>query len=84
MTLNQNFLSHSTADLLRVLMEEELDAVKIFGQHAAQTGEPTYYLLFQQLADMHRRCYIELEQHARELQSQDEITRQINAMFCEG
>jgi hypothetical protein len=65
-------------------MEEEMDAIEAYIYQASYSGDPVLRSLFHKLAEIRLDCHAELESHIREVISQSEVTRQINAMFAEG
>jgi hypothetical protein len=63
------------------LMEIEQQIAGEYSTKASLASDPHVRSLFSRLAEMHTRCYAELKARNQEVQSQNEITLQINAMF---
>ena len=66
------------------MMQGEIEAMEVYSRQAEHAADPALKLLFWKLADMRFQCYAELESRIREMNSQSEITGQINAMFSRG
>jgi len=66
---------------VREMIAIEQRAASEYRNKSMQTSDPKLRNLFTRLAEMHASCLSELESHAHEVESQNEITLQINAMF---
>ena len=62
-------------------MDRELANIEFHRRGVTTASDPRLKSLFSRLVDAHKDNYTELESYLRELQSLNEITRQINEMF---
>ncbi len=66
---------------IEALMEEERRTLELRRHESTVASEPGLKSVLMKLADLHAQSYAQLESFLKELQSSDEITRQINEMF---
>jgi hypothetical protein len=67
--------------LVTALMDRELANIELHQRGASTTNEPRLKSLLNKLTEIHTESYKELESYLKEIQSLNEITRQINEMF---
>lgn len=66
---------------IEALMEEERTTIELRRRESTAASEPGLKSILARLTELHAQSYAQLESYLKELQSSNEITRQINEMF---
>ena len=81
MEAQQNTALLNSIILVTALMDRELANIELHRRGVSTTTEPRLKSLLTRLTEIHAQSYAELESYLKEIQSLNEITRQINEMF---
>lgn len=74
-------INQKSVELIKELMEQELTVAEQHRMQASLADEPKLKSLIVKLTETHEQSYAELRMLLGEVNSQNEITQQINEMF---
>ncbi len=81
MEAQHDAINQESVELIKELMEQERQVAQQHRRQASLAAEPKLKSLIVKLTETHERSYAELRTLLGEVNSQNEITQQINEMF---